>query len=132
MNIVFDTNVLISAFLTTTGPSQHVLSRALKKHRVVLSEYILNEFTEKLTHKLQISPHQVTHATIYLKKKVLIPEIPTPEKQPAFPDKKDIPILNLIQFVKPHYLITGDKKLLELKKLGATLILSPREAMEIL
>ena len=49
-----------------------------------------------------------------------------------FSDPKDIPLLALVQASKAHYFVTGDKKLLELKKHGSTLFLTPREAMEIL
>lgn len=131
MKIVFDTNILISAFLTTAGPSQHVFSAALKRHTVILSEYILKEFSEKLVNKLEIPRRQVLQAADFLRKKTIILNVPETAKA-TFSDKKDIPLLSLLEAAKPHYFVTGDKKLLALKKHGPTLFLTPRETMEII
>lgn len=131
MKIVFDTNVLISAFLTTTGPSQHVLSRALRKHHVILSPYILHEFQEKLTKKLAVPSHIVNDSLEFLKRKAHILE-PVYKEPVTLKDKKDIPVLKLALSYGVHYLITGDKELLELKKYGICTVIRPREAMEFL
>ena len=131
MRIVFDTNVLISAFLTSTGPSQYVFSAALKRHTVILSEYILEELEKKLVGKLNVPREKVHQAADFLRKRTMVLDI-TKHLGIKFSDKKDIPLLALVQASKAHYFITGDKKLLELKKYGPTLFLSPREAMEIL
>lgn len=131
MKIVFDTNVLISAFLTTTGPSQHVLSLALKRHAVILSEYILEEFERKLIHKFGISHDSVEKTIVFLRKRTIVLNVKQASKI-EFPDKKDIPILVLLEKSQAHYFVTGDKRLLELKKWGATLVLTPREAMQVL
>lgn len=131
MKIVLDTNVLISGFLTTTGLSQYVVSLALKRHSIVLSRYILHEFQKQMENKLKMPHDFVKQALDYLQKRTVILEIQV-STQTHFSDQKDIPILNLLETAKPHYFITGDKKLQALKKFGQTLILSPREAMEVL
>lgn len=131
MRIVFDTNVLISAFLTTTGPSQHVFAMALKRHTVILSEYVVEEFEKKLTGKLEIPRGKVRQATDFLRRRAVILNV-AKHSEIKFSDKKDIPLLALVEASKAHYFITGDKKLLGLKKHGSTLFLTPREAMEIL
>ena len=131
MKIVFDTNVLISGFLTTSGPAQHVLNRALKGHEVILSDYILEEFQNKLTRKLGFPGELIEQAVHFLKLRATIVAVPRGIKI-EFSDRKDVPILTLIQIAKPHYFVTGDKRLLSLKKLGPTLFLSPREAMEMI
>ena len=131
MKIVFDTNVLISGFLTTAGPSEHTLKQAFKKHTVILSGYILLEFEKTLTQKLKVPVDLAKRAKEFLRKRALTIEVArNPEIR--FSDRKDIPILNLIWASKPHYFVTGDKRLLAMKKLGPTLFLSPREAMELL
>lgn len=131
MKIVFDTNVLISAFLTTTGPSQYVLSRALRRHRVILSAYILNEFQEKPIKKLGMPRSFVREAMDFLKRRTHLIE-PAESHGITFKDKKDIPILLLAGSSGAHYLVTGDKALLELKKYGVCTLIRPREAMEFL
>jgi len=49
-----------------------------------------------------------------------------------FSDKADIPILALVKASRAQALITGDKKLLVLKRFFKAVIISPREALEIL
>ena len=130
MKFVFDTNVLISAFLTTTGPSQHILAAALAEQIVVLSPYILEELTNKLVKKLGFSEEQARVMTGFLETRAVI--INAPIKDISFSDKKDIPILALLEASGAHYFVTGDKKLLNLKKWKTTFFLTVREAMEIL
>jgi predicted nucleic acid-binding protein len=73
----------------------------------------------------------VTKALTFLRKRAVILDIKENPKI-DFSDKKDIPILSLLEASKANYFVTGEKKLLSLKKFGPTLFLTPREAMEIL
>ena len=130
MKIVFDTNVLISAFLTTAGPSQYILAAALAEQIVILSPYILEEFTNKLVKKLGFSEAQAREMAGFLEKRAVI--IDAPLKNISFSDKKDIPILALLEASGAHYFVTGDKKLLDIKKWRTTFFLTVREALEIL
>ena len=130
MKIVFDTNVLISAFLTTAGPSQYILATALAEQIVILSPYILEEFTNKLVKKLAFSEEQAREMAGFLERRTVI--IDAPLKNISFSDKKDIPILALLEASGAHYFVTGDKKLLDIKKWRTTFFLTVREALEIL
>ena len=131
MKVVFDTNILISGFLTVTGVSRYVFNVALKRHQVILSEFILDELKRKLVVKLRIPPSGVERMVRFLRKRTTLLKV---KKNPhiQFKDKDDIPLLELLEFSKAHYFVTGDKDLQTLKKFGHTLILSPREAIEIL
>ncbi len=131
MKVVFDTNILISGFLTVTGISQHVFSMALRRHTVILSDYILQEFEQKLIEKLGLSENRVRPAVDFLRRRAVIFKV-TPNPKIQFSDKKDIPLLSLVEASGAHYFVTGDKQLLGIKKFGLTLILSLREALEIL
>lgn len=131
MKIVFDTNVLLSGFLTATGPSQYVLNQAWKKHEVILSTYILEEFERILSEKLQVPMPLSQKALIFLKQRAVILEVKE-NKSLHFSDKKDIPILSLVELARPDCFVTGDKKLLQMKRMGHTLFLTPRELMEAL
>ena len=73
----------------------------------------------------------VESTMLFLRNRAAVLNVPV---NPAihFPDKKDIPILSLLEASSPHYLVTGDKRLLELKKFRQTLILTAREALGIL
>lgn len=131
MKIVFDTNVLISGFITPTGPSHYVFTASLKRHLVILSPFILKEFERNLLEKIEVPPGIVERALDFLRKRCLVLEV-VDNPALASPDKKDRSILNLVDTAKPHYFVTDDKALLALKKMGPTLFLSPREAIAVL
>lgn len=132
MRITFDSNVLISAFITTQGIASRVLLRAIAEHEVCLSHYILREFKEKLIGKLQHPPFLVEMFLRFLEARTRVVLEDTSLAAAHFSDPKDIPILHLLEVSGAHYFVTGDKKLLELKKHKQTLILSLREALELL
>lgn len=132
MRIVFDTNVLISAFITTQGIAARLLRRGMEDHEVVLSGYILNEFKGRLTQKLRY-PHALADQFVrFLEIRAVLRDIPQKTGGIDFPDLKDIPILHFLEATGAHYFVTGDKRLLALKKHKHTLILSLREALELL
>ncbi len=131
MKIVFDTNVLISGFLTTSGISQSVFSIGIRRHVVICSEFILEELEEKLMKKLEAPKESVEQLIIFLRKRAVVLSVPH-DNEIKFSDANDIPVLSLVKVSKANYFITGDRKLLEIKKMGPTLFLSPREAIEIL
>ncbi|NOX20042.1 MAG: putative toxin-antitoxin system toxin component, PIN family [Nitrospirae bacterium] len=128
MRIVVDTNVLISAFIAT-GTCKDILEYAVETHEVIISPYILKELKEKLIEKLVFSTKDYRdirdilqqHLTVVTEKKSL----------QSFPDKDDIPILNLCLTVKADILVTGDKELLKLRLIGNTKIIPPSEFWKI-
>jgi len=132
MRITLDTNVLISAFITTQGIASRVLLRGIEEHEVCLSHYILREFKEKLIGKLRYPPFLVEAFLRFLMSRTRVVLDDASVVSSRFSDPKDIPILHLLEVSGAHYFVTGDKKLLELKKYGKTLILSLREALELL
>ncbi len=131
MKIVFDTNVLISAFLSSGGMSQAVFNEAIQGHKVILSEYVLEEFQRILQRKFNVPKHKVDFAIHAFRQNVLVLD-KVPLAGVHFPDKADIPILALAKASRAQVLVTGDKKLLELKRFFKAAVVSPREAMEIL
>lgn len=131
MKIVFDTNVLISSVITKNGLASTLLMRVFPKHRVILSDYILHELEEKLTRKIELPQPIVISSINYFKNRCQIYN-PQHIKEIKFKDVKDRPILALAKEVQAHYLITGDKDLIELKKFEETFILSIRAAVEFL
>lgn len=130
MKVVFDTNVLISAFITTAGPSAYAIRMALKNFDVILSEYILEEARKKLATKLKAPTKAIKLFETFLRQRTQVIEV-RHFRNIHFSDKKDIPILDLLRTASPHYFVTGDSKLLALKKFDHVLILTPREAMEV-
>ena len=129
MKIVVDTNVLISAFIAT-GPSKDVFEYIIENHNVILSPYILKEVKLKLLNKLGFSNQEYKEVEGILRDHTLISSKESNTIR-EFSDKKDLPILNLCVSVKADLLITGDKKIIKLKKLGTTKIISPSEFWNI-
>lgn len=126
MKVVVDTNVLIAAFLTV-GTSREVLETVLAARSSVLSPAILSEFREVLlSKKFQFSRGLVEGFIQYLSRySKIIQE--NAVSVPPCSDPGDQKILALCQTVQADFLITGDQELLDLKKVGATVIIRPGE-----
>ncbi|HDY99887.1 MAG TPA: putative toxin-antitoxin system toxin component, PIN family [Nitrospirae bacterium] len=129
MKIIFDTNVLISAFIAT-GPAKDVFEYIIENHDVILSPYILKELREKLVGKLGFALEEYKEIKEMLTGSVII-SVEKSGKIRSFSDKKDLPILNLCISVQADLLITGDKQIRKLKRIGNTKIVSPSEFWNI-
>jgi len=127
MKIVFDTNVLIAAFIAT-GTCKDIFEYAVENYEVVLSPYILNELKDKLITKLGFSLDDFKEINDLLHRHVFI--IREKKVKLQFSDKKDIPILNLCLSVNADLLITGDKQIRKLNQIGSTVIITPSEFWE--
>jgi len=128
MKIVIDTNVILSAFLTQ-GLSSRVLDITIDKHNIFISQWIIDEVSDKLKNKFNIPSNSLSQTLNFIKSvfNIINPEGPLPE---ICRDKDDNNILHLAKYVKADIIITGDKDLLILKKYNNIAIVNPREFME--
>ena len=101
MKIVFDTNVILSAFLTQ-GLSFRVLDICLDAHRLFISDFILNEGSDKLRNKFAI-PKKEEARVMKLLKEMFYKLNPKGDPPDICKDKDDNAILHLAQFIKAHY-----------------------------
>jgi hypothetical protein len=129
LRVVFDTNVLISAF-AAEGLCSKLLERA-NKHDFMLyvSPFILEEFKRTLKIKIALSKREIKEALFILKEVVNIVD---PNKQGIIVknvcrDRDDDNILAAASACRADYLITEDKDLLELNKYRKTKIFKPRD-----
>ena len=128
MRVVFDTNVLISAF-AAEGLCSKLLERA-NKHDFILyvSPFILEEFKRNLKIKIALSKTEIEEALSILKEVVNIID---PNKQGIIVEnicrERDDDYVLAAAACSADYLITGDKELLELNKYRRTKILKPRD-----
>lgn len=129
MRVVFDTNVLISAF-AAEGLCSKLLERA-NKHDFMLyvSPFILEEFKRTLKIKIALSKREIKEALFILKEVVNTVD---PNKQGIIVknvcrDRDDDNILAAASACRADYLITGDRDLLELNKYRKTKIFKPRD-----
>ncbi|MGH7801005.1 MAG: putative toxin-antitoxin system toxin component, PIN family [Thermodesulfobacteriota bacterium] len=124
----FDTNVLISSFLTD-GLSKELLIRAkIWEFIALVCPFILREFREKLKKKFQIKPPFIKEALELINSActlVLQEDFKLPEKIYLI-DQADINILLCALSGYADFIVTGDKELLEMKTFRGIEIITPR------
>lgn len=129
MIVVLDTNVIISAFISS-GPAREVFEYVVENHRAVASPYILAELKEKLTKKLGFSAADFDRVRNIVERWIELRDH-APGQTGGFSDAKDQPILDLCVTVKADLLITGDKKLRALQEVKHTRIIHPQEFWDV-
>lgn len=131
MKVVFDTNILVSAFITGGGREYDLLEDTFKgKIDAVISEDILDEFSKVMSRpKFGYNKKQVADMRFLLigKLEVVMPKenINTIEEDP-----QDNRILECAVEAKADYIITGDQHLLKLKKYKKIRIINSTQFLE--
>jgi len=127
MKAVFDTNVLIAAFLTE-GLCAKLLTRAHRQDfHLTLCDGILQGFKRVLKQKLTATPDETSEALIILSEAAQDILRQTDSITPICRDSDDDMILACARDAGADYLVTGDEDLLVLKNYEGIRILSPRE-----
>lgn len=127
MKAVFDTNVLIAAFLTE-GICAKLLIRARKRDfDLILCDAILQEFERVLKKKFAASPSEISDISALLSEAACDIRRRIDTIAPVCRDPDDDPILACAQEAVADYIVTGDEDLLVLKSYEGTGIISPRE-----
>lgn len=123
MRIVLDTNVLIAAFIAR-GVCHELFEYCTRRHTLVTSDFVLDEFTQKLVEKFKCAPEVTKEATTLLRSRM---EVVTPARldTPVCRDEDDDNILAIAVTGNCDLIITGDKDLLVLKQFGEVQIISP-------
>lgn len=125
MNIFFDTNVLISAFITH-GSCADVFEFCLVNHQVCISDFVLKETKKTLTTKFGYSKRETEELLDFLKTHIHIVSASLPKKNISR-DRSDDHILAAADKSDAAFLVTGDVDLLILKKFKRTSIISPKD-----
>ena len=129
MKLVIDTNVLIAAFISH-GVCNELLEHCILNHDAVLSKFILDELKDKLTDKFKFTTREANAAVNLLKSRCPIVATQT-LLSPVSRDPDDDNIIATAISGTCECIITGDKDLLDLKKTGDILIVSPSQFWEI-
>ena len=129
IKIVLDTNVIIAAFVAR-GLSNSVFELCLDKFEIIISEYIIEEISKKLTVKIKIPKEKVNEIIDFLRDSCNIFNYESLKKN-ICRDKKDDEILALAKGCNSKYIVTGDKDLLVLTNFGGIKIINPRQLWEI-
>jgi uncharacterized protein len=130
MRAFLDTNVLVSA-VATRGLCADVLREILVSHQLVISAPLIAELKKILHTKIRI-PQEIVSDFIELLSQDSILSESTELTNVDIKDKDDILILSTALNGNAKLLVTGDKEVLELGKIQAMRIVSPRELWETL
>ena len=127
MKVVFDTNVLVSAFITE-GICSKLLRRARRRQfELITCPFILKEFEGVLLNKLAATKGETRQVLR------ILAEATSALIQPAQPvsgicrDPDDDSILSCSLAASADYLVTGDSDLLELREFRGTRIITSRD-----
>jgi putative PIN family toxin of toxin-antitoxin system len=130
VRIVFDTNVLFSAF-TTHGVCAGLYEECLDRAEMVVSPGILDELAEKLIAKARLTPAEAREVIEAIRNDATVID-PAPLPPPACGDGDDDLILATALAGAADAIVTGDQDLLVLKKFQGIPIRNPRECLGLL
>jgi putative PIN family toxin of toxin-antitoxin system len=124
MKVFLDTNVLVSA-LATRGLCGDVVREVLLSHQLIISLPLLTEVEKALRGKLGAPPTFISEFIQVLKQDALLSS-PTVQPEVLLKDKDDLIILSSALSGDTDLFVTGDKEVLDLRKIGKMQIVSPR------
>jgi len=130
MRVFLDTKVLVSA-VATRGLCADVLREVLVSHQLVISVPLIAELKNVLHTKIRILQEIVSDFVELLSQDYILSEN-TKLANVDIKDKDDILILSTALNGNAELFVTGDKEVLELGKIQAMRIVSPREFWETL
>jgi putative PIN family toxin of toxin-antitoxin system len=128
MKILLDTNVLIAAFITH-GVCNELLEHCLRRHQIIISEFLLNEFQTHLVHKFHYNSREIREAVELLRVRITV-VIPVPLSDRICRDADDDQVLGTALAGQVDCLVTGDKDLLDIKQFLSIPIIKPSEFSE--
>jgi putative PIN family toxin of toxin-antitoxin system len=127
VKVVFDTNVLISAFIAN-GICTRVTIRARKRQfQLITRPFILKEVESVLAKKIQASNDEVKTALELISQTVYEIVYPAGVIIDVCRDADDNRVLECALHAKADYVVTGDMDLLELKSYKGIEIITPRD-----
>jgi putative PIN family toxin of toxin-antitoxin system len=127
MKAVFDTNVLLAAFITE-GICSKILVRGRKRQfHLILCPVIFREFERVLIKKFSITRNEVRSILQIVSEAMHSVVSPSQSVQGICRDPDDDSILACALEAGADYLVTGDVDLLELKIFKGIRIVTPRE-----
>ena len=127
MKAVFDTNVLVAAFVSE-GVCSKLLVRARKRQfHLSVSPFILEEFERVLVRKLAVPKGEARDAVRLVSEAADVILLPPELEASICRDSNDDAVLACSLAAETDYLVTGDADLLDLRSFRNTLIISPRD-----
>jgi uncharacterized protein len=132
VKVVFDTNVLVAAFLSE-GVCHKLLLRARRKeYELVVSADIIAEFEGVLLSKFSLSQSELLDVRKLLAEAIRETCQQVDPIKPTSRDPDDDRILACALTAHADYLVTGDDDLLVLERYAGIRILAPRDFESLL
>ena len=127
MRAVFDTNVLVAAFVAE-GICSRLLTRSRRKQfHLIVCPVILQEFDRVLIKKFSTTRNEARSALQIVSQAVHSVVHPSQFVQSVCRDPDDDAILACALEARADYLVTGDVDLLELRVFEGVRIVTPRD-----
>ena len=130
MKIIFDTNVLFSAFISH-GICAGLYEECLHRAQIIVSQDILAELEEKLISKAKLTGTE-SRAVIRAVRADAVVVHAIPLRPPVCRDPDDDLILAAALAARADAIVTGDQDLLILIRFKNILILNPRDCLALL
>ena len=132
LNFVFDTNVLVSALISTMGNPALLLDKAGKNYTLFISKDILTELEAVISRDkfgfTEEGVNTIIEAIISFSE-VINPEI---KLDVIKSDPDDNKILECAVACGASYIVSGDRHLLELKEYDKIKIITPKAALGLI
>lgn len=129
MRVLFDTNVLVSAF-ATEGLCARLLLRANRgEFDLFISHAIRREFEKTLGAKIGLSPQEIRAALLLLEEiaKTEDPARRDIQVSKVCRDQSDHAVLEAALACRVEFIVTGDRDVLDLGEFQRIRIVTPRE-----
>jgi putative PIN family toxin of toxin-antitoxin system len=130
VRVFFDTNVLVSAFVSR-GLCNDLLEIVLAEHELLVSDLVVEEFERVLRDKLGAPKPVLERALSILDHAEAVPNSTAVPGGPGF-DEDDAAILGAAIEAEADVFVTGDQELLALAKGQPVPAVSPRRFMELI
>jgi len=132
LKLVLDTNVLVSALISTGGNPALLLDKAGESYTLYISKDILTEFEAVISRdKFDFTDEEIN--TI-IEAVISFSEVVNPAIKLDFikSDPDDNKILECAVACEASYIVSGDRHLLELREYSGIKIITPKAALELL
>ncbi|HLB31274.1 MAG TPA: putative toxin-antitoxin system toxin component, PIN family [Gammaproteobacteria bacterium] len=129
MKAVFDTNILVSAFVFPGGRAEAALLRIIKEQdQLILSKPILDELLVILSRKFSRDTEELAHIAWYLSELAIF--VKPRRRLKVLSDEPDNRILECAMTGRVDAIVTGDKALLALGEYQKVRIIALREYLD--
>lgn len=130
MRILFDTNVLVAAFLRG-GTSYEVIEQAVHEHEIYYTIFIIGEFRRVFRDKFHYPAAVVNEFAAFIET-FFIKGSTAGAIENICRDSNDDQVLADAAINRINVIITGDKDLLDLKTYKGIIIIHPKEYWNLL